>query len=181
VSPTTRSSPGKRWSAGAAASLFAILAFSSACEPKATTSVAWNGREFVEVGSLALLPAAIQDELGAQRAGAEGIAERGARFNTTDVVEPGLPMRRFVVAGVAPDAALVAYERGGRGYSVGILLYTWSGSRVQRVRTWTTYEPPDGLAGLIQSLQPTRPKRHSIPRHHTAPPRPGVKRAGRIT
>ena len=88
-------------------------------------------------------------------------------------------MRRFVVAGVAPDAALVAYERGGRGYSVGIQLFEWSGSRVRRVRTWTTYEQPDGLVGLIQSLQTPRPKRHSIPRHHTAPPRPGVKRAGR--
>ena len=139
--------------------------------------MAWEGREFVEVGSLASLPAAIQDSLGAQRTGAEGIADRGARFNTTDVIQPGLPMRRFVVAGLAPDAAIVAYERGGRGYSVRVLLYQWSGSHVQRVRAWTTYDPPDGLAGLIRSVQISRSDRPQTPKRRPLPPRPRVRRA----
>ncbi len=140
--------------------------------------MAWDGCEFAEVGSLALLPAAIQDSLGARRAGAEGIAERGARFNTTDVVQPGLPMRRFVIAGLAPDAAIVAYERGGRGYSVGIMLFKWSGSHIQRVRTWTTYDPPDGLVGLIKAVQAAnapRPPRHV---HRSLRPHPRSKRVG---
>ncbi len=160
--------------------MLALLALSSACERHTTPSVAWEGREFVEVGSLASLPAAIQDSLGVQRTGAEGIADRGVRFNTTDVIEPGLAMRRFVIGGVAPDAAIVAYERGGRGYSVRVLLYEWSGSRVKRVRTWTTYDPPDGLAGLIKSVQVSRSDRAPVHRRNPAVPHPGVKRAGRV-
>src|SRR5439155_14545288 len=130
-------------------------------------------------GSLALLPAAIQDSLGARRPGAEGIAERGARFNTTDVVVPGLPMRRFVIAGVAPDAALVAYERGGRGYSVGILLFKWSGSRIRRVHGWTTYDPPDGLVGLIKAVRVASAPRRPIPVHRSLRPHPLPKRVVR--
>ena len=155
--------------------MLTLVTLSSACGRHATPSVAWEGREFVEVGSLASLPAVIQDSLGAQRAGAEGIADRGARFNTTDVIEPGLPMRRFVVAGLAPDAALVAYERGGRGYSVRVLLYQWSGSRVRRVRAWTTYDPPDGLAGLIKSVQISRSDRAPVHRRRPVPVRPRAK------
>jgi hypothetical protein len=159
------------------ASLCALLGLSSACARHTTTSVAWEGREFIEVGTLAALPAAIQDSLGAQRPGAEGIADRGARFNTTDVIEPGLPMRRFVVGGVAPDAAIVAYERGGRGYSVRVLLYDWSGPGVRRVRAWTTYDPPDGLAALIRSVQISRSDRPQKPKHRPLPLRPRVRRA----
>jgi hypothetical protein len=172
VSPTTR----RWWNAGRAASLCALLGLWSACARHTTTSVAWEGREFVEVGTLAALPAAIQDSLGAQRTGAEGIADRGARFNTTDVIEPGLPMRRFVVGGVAPDAAIVAYERGGRGYSVRVLLYDWSGPGVRRVRAWTTYDPPDGLAALIRSVQVSRSDRPQKPKRRPLPTRPRVVR-----
>ncbi len=141
--------------------------------------MAFDGSEFVEVGSLALLPPAIQDSIGAKRAGADGIAERGARFNTTDVVEPGLPMRRFVIAGLAPDAALVAYERGGRGYSVGILLFKWSGSRIRRVHSWTTYDPPDGLVGLIKAVRVASAPRRPTPVHRSVRPHPRAKRVGR--
>jgi hypothetical protein len=154
-----------------------LLALSAACEQHTTPSVAWQGREFVEVGSLASLPAPIQDSLGVGREGAAGIADRGARFNTTDVIQPGLPMRRFVIAGVASDAALVAYERGGRGYSVGVSLFDWSGSRVRRVRSWTVYDPPDGLAGLIKSVSTSRSDRRPAPAHRSAPPRRRTKRA----
>jgi len=166
------------WNAGRVASLCALLGLPSACAHHTTPSVAWEGREFVEVGTLAALPAAIQDSLGAQRTGAEGIADRGARFNTTDVIEPGLPMRRFVVGGVAADAAIVAYERGGRGYSVRVLLYDWSGPGVRRVRAWTTYDPPDGLAALIRSVQISRSDRPQKPKRRPLPPRPRVRRAG---
>ena len=178
MSPLTTSSPRRRWNAAARAPLFALLTLSSACQHRATPSVAWEGREFVEVSSLTSLPVMIQDSLGAQRAGAEGIADRGGRFNTTDVIEPGLPMRRFVVAGLAPDAAIVAYERGGRGYSVRVLLYNWSGSRVRRVRAWTTYDPPDGLVGLIKSVQVSRSDRPANPRRRPPVTHPRTTRPG---
>ena len=137
----------------------------------------WNEREFVEVGTLTALPPAIQDSLGVQRTGTAGIADRGGRFNTTDVIEPGLPMRRFVIAGIAPDAALVAYERGGRGYSVAVSLYSWTGARVQRVRSWTLYDPPDGLAGLIKSVRTSRSDRRAAPTHRATTPRRRTRRA----
>ena len=63
------------------------------------------------------------------------------------------------------DLITKAYERGGRGYSVGILLFKRSGAQVRRVRSWTTYDPPDGLAGLIRAVRVA-----SAPR----PPRPDL-------
>jgi len=77
----------------------------------------------VAVHSLAELPPEVRGILGARRDGLEGIADRGGKFNATDVINPKLPMRRFSLAGVAQNCALVAVERGGRGYSVEVLLF----------------------------------------------------------
>jgi hypothetical protein len=41
------------------------------------------------------------------------IAELNQPFNSTDVIDPGLPGRRFIMGGISKDFAFIYYERGG--------------------------------------------------------------------
>ena len=50
------------------------------------------------------------------------LANPGTRFNVTDVIEPDLPSRRLVFAGVCENRWLIQYEKGGIGYSVEVLV-----------------------------------------------------------
>jgi hypothetical protein len=43
----------------------------------------------------------------------EGIADAGQPFNATDVVDPGLPMRSLVVAGLSQHYCALSYWEGG--------------------------------------------------------------------
>jgi len=45
------------------------------------------------------------------------MANPNERFNSTDVIEDDLPMRRFITGGFSKDYAFVFYEHGGRGYN----------------------------------------------------------------
>jgi hypothetical protein len=44
------------------------------------------------------------------------IADKGARFNATDVVDTRLPMRRLIGFSVSNTESFIWYEHGGRGY-----------------------------------------------------------------
>jgi len=44
---------------------------------------------------------------------AEGIADAGQPFNATDIVDPGLPMRSLVVAGLSQHYCALSYWKGG--------------------------------------------------------------------
>lgn len=48
------------------------------------------------------------------------LAEPGARFNATDLIEPNLPTRRLVFAGACDNRWLIQYEHGGIGKSVAL-------------------------------------------------------------
>lgn len=50
------------------------------------------------------------------------LADPGARFNSTDVIEQGLPRRRLVLAGNCEDRWFIEYEHGGIGLSVAIMV-----------------------------------------------------------
>ncbi len=100
-----------------------FVALLAACSSPAPSSVQWRGQEFSEITSLKALPASIQGALGASRPGLEGVADAGASFNVTDVVDAKLPMRRFVLAGLSKTHALVAVEHGGRAHNVRVVLY----------------------------------------------------------
>jgi hypothetical protein len=67
------------------------------------------------------------------------LANPGTRFNATDVIEPDLPQRRLVFAGVCKDLWLIQYEHGGIGLSVQVMVlnmesnndvhFVWGGER----------------------------------------------------
>ena len=56
------------------------------------------------------------------------IAEPGAEFQVTDVVNPKLPIRRLVAAGCSTDHCLVYYERGGSDHTWHVALFHWTPS-----------------------------------------------------
>jgi hypothetical protein len=97
----------------------------AACESeRIPAAVEWRGHTYQEVRALADLPAVIRSGLGVDRPGRDGVADRGRPFNVTDTVDDNLPMRRFLAAGREGSTWLVALERGGRGYSVEVFLFS---------------------------------------------------------
>ena len=55
------------------------------------------------------------------------IAEPGARFQVTDVIQyPLQPVRRLNLAGCSMDHCLVYYERGGIAHSWYVVLFHWT-------------------------------------------------------
>jgi hypothetical protein len=60
------------------------------------------------------------------------IAAPGAKFQDTDViVDPKLPIRRFVAAGCSIDHCLVYYERGGSAHTRLVALFHWTPAATQ--------------------------------------------------
>jgi hypothetical protein len=56
---------------------------------------------------------------------ARDIANRGERFNPTDVeVGPHLPSRRFVLSGSNPTMCFILYEVGGIGYHHNLMVFS---------------------------------------------------------
>jgi hypothetical protein len=82
---------------------------------------------WTEAQSLRELPAGIQALLGVGL-GLAGIADRGETFNETDVTDDSMPRRRFVLAVLSGDTAMVALEQGGRMYSVRAVEFRQDGA-----------------------------------------------------
>jgi len=85
------------------------------------------------------LPLAIQNAFAAVTQDKPfALANPMARFNATDVIEPGLPRRRMVYAGACEHRWFIEYEKGGIGLSVQIMVlrleqngdvhFLWGGS-----------------------------------------------------
>ena len=115
----------------------------------------------VEVRSIEGLPTDVKKILGRQKIGVEGIADKWEKFNTTDVMRDQLPVRRFITGGAGPRSALVAYEQGGRGYSIQAAAFALERSGWLKVGEWTLHENPYTLRGLLQLVDsqqyPNRP------------------------
>lgn len=139
--------------------LSGLLALSAACTSREPSVVQWRGQSFREVRTIKSLPPAIQKALGVGRSGLEGIADRGGRFNKTDAVWgiTTLPFRRFAVAGLSSETALVAMECGGIGYNVKILLLPLVSDSVKPKEIWTVFEPPKSLRELIAVVSGVAP------------------------
>ena len=59
---------------------------------------------------------------------ARDIANRGERFNPTDVeTGPHLPSRRFVFSGSNPTMCFILYEVGGIGYHYNLIVFSKDG------------------------------------------------------
>lgn len=113
----------------------------------------------VEVRTLDGLPREVNALLGRGRSGPDGIADAGEPFNETDVVDSLLPARRFIVGGSSLSSILVAYEQGGRGYSVHAIGFVLERSGWSHVGQCTLSRNPYSLRGLIDLLSPSRDSR----------------------
>ncbi|WP_038490987.1 hypothetical protein [Collimonas arenae] len=107
----------------------ALLLF-TICQANATSQPDCSGTSLAEVRSLDALPNEINTFLHHDRY--IEIASRGESFNAGDV--GGGPHRRFAIAGLNANCAIVAIERGGWGYSVEIFVFEhkntgWQGRR----------------------------------------------------
>jgi hypothetical protein len=129
----------------------AVSAAMAACQSEhVPLTVEWRGHSLQELRALADLPAVIQSGLGVGRPGLDGVAERGQPFNATDVVDEDLPLRRFLAAGREGDTWLVALERGGRGYSVEVFLY--SALDATPKQRWVLLDRPKTLREVVQQM-----------------------------
>ena len=83
---------------------------------------------FDNVSSIRGLPLGVRDGLQTLFGSNElDIAEPGAKFQVTDViVDPGLPIRRLIVAECSIDHCLVYYERGGSAHTWHVALFHWT-------------------------------------------------------
>ena len=134
--------------------LAAILG-SSCAKPgteKSQERIRWAGHELQEVTTLHQLPPPVQMLLGVGTPGLEGIADRNGAYNPTDVADSNLPMRRFLIAGLDADSALVAIERGGLGWSVEVALFSNTNKNPTVERKWTLFESPKTLGELVDRL-----------------------------
>jgi hypothetical protein len=94
--------------------------------------------DFTILRKVAELPAGIK-KLYMVNGGRVAMANPGEEFEATDLIDPDLPRRRLIFAGVAGDRVFIHYERGGRSHSYLVALFRlkspdlavglWSGYR----------------------------------------------------
>ena len=86
-----------------------------------------QNERFGIVTSIRGLPLGVRDGLqtlfGSQTL---DIADPGAKFQVSAVVNPKMPTRRLVAAGCSIDHCLVYYERGGIGHTWHVALLHWT-------------------------------------------------------
>lgn len=115
--------------------------------PKTT----WRGRAFEVVRSVRDLPGPIRRRLLVEGVRMEGMADVGAPFNRSDLIEnPSWPTRRFALAAKSADSWVVAYEHGGFAYWVSILLFDTPAALPQELTR--SSQPPTSLHELLASL-----------------------------
>lgn len=115
-----------------------------------------EARALAEVRTLDALPKEVNVLLGRDKSGLDGIADSGKPFNMTDVVDPRLPMRRFLRGGSSLHFVLVEYELGGRGHSIHVVAFESQRSGWAQVGHWTLTKDPMTLYGIVNLLFPSR-------------------------
>jgi hypothetical protein len=123
---------------------------------KPEKSVEWAGHTFRKVRTLYALPASLQAALGVGNPGLDGMADGDGVYSSTDVITFDFPRRRFLVAGVAGDATLVAIEHRGRGWRVEVRLFSSTDGKEVVEGEWTLFECPRTLRGLVDQLSPDK-------------------------
>jgi hypothetical protein len=109
----------------------------------------------VAAKSLHDLPKAVQDLLGVDKHD-YGIADVGEKCEPSDVIRISEPTRCYLLGGMSPQSALVAYKVGGyEGQSVIAVGYVHTKLKWIEVKGWKIGFPND-LKGLLEmtSLPP---------------------------
>lgn len=112
-----------------------------------STYPVFSSSSLVEVRSVAKLPKLLGSAVGYNWKCC-GMVDVGQEFHPTDVV--GGPDKRFIVAGISKDSALIAYD-WGNGWERGIVAaaYVYGTSDWHLVARWNLDVPPDSLTQLI--------------------------------
>jgi hypothetical protein len=108
-----------------------------------------SDQSLTEVRSLATLPAALRQLLPAQAQAPDGIADRGAPFNGTDVVDAKLPRQRFVLAAVGSSCAIIAVEHGGIAHNFVMTEFRLASSEWHRVSGEYVFREPASVDDLM--------------------------------
>lgn len=131
-----------------------------------------SGKPLSEARSLSDLPNEVTSLLGQSRTGVDGIADQGGKFNVTDVVDVRLPMRRFIIAGLNSNCALVAIERGGRGYSIELIAFGQNNGKWQMMQRRYLGKMPQSLEDLLTDQESLKhdykPSQGYVPNAETA-------------
>ena len=136
----------------AVVALFIVALLNDTVSAYAAEKIDCSGIAFLEVRSLAELPAEVGTLLGKDRPGFAGIAEHNGKFNLTDALLPGkekLPFRRFSLAAVSTNCILVAVEHGGIAYSVELWAFERSHSQWRGEQRESIFNVPLSLQELI--------------------------------
>jgi len=81
-------------------------------------------RDFTIVKNVRVLPVPVLEAFIEQGGSRLVMANPGEKFEATDfIVDPSLPRRRLIFAGVSGDRCFIHYERGGRGHSYIIAFF----------------------------------------------------------
>ena len=131
-----------------------LLASSASCArtpEKPLETIEFAGYTFREVRTLAGLPVVLKEALGVDRQGDE-MADRGESYNSSDVVVSRVPFRRFAVAGLDKDAAIVAFEQGGFVRTVRVVLYSGLDKNAIVERECAIFDTPSTLRDLVDRL-----------------------------
>ncbi len=104
----------------------------------------WLQGDYEPLKSLKTIPKAVLNALLLRMPNDSGLADQTEKFNATDVINPGLPMRRFVFGGKNTRFVLIGYEHGGRGHHYHIAVFSvvnespeliFAGRSSQRIKT----------------------------------------------
>jgi hypothetical protein len=135
-------------------SLLALALCLHAQSSVAADAPACKETELLLVPKLSALAPRIAELMGSERAGREGIAEKGQEFNVTDLLHESLPVRRFAIAGASERCALVALERGGYGRAMELWSFVksrdgWQGKKLAASTPLETM--PRTVSELVQA------------------------------
>jgi hypothetical protein len=111
------------------------------------------GVPLTEVRALAQLPPTLRQVLPKKADGLDGIADRGANFNSGDALVANLPRQRFGIAAVGATCAIIAVEYGGIAFHTIMTEYhfTVAGWRPDAHRT--TAISPDSMPDLLRRYE----------------------------
>jgi hypothetical protein len=109
-----------------------------------------SGVAVTEVRSLDKLPNPLRRLLPNSTSGLNGIADRGDRFNATDVVDDDLPMRRFSLAAVGTTCAVIAVEYGGRAHGFELTEYRLTGTGWNSIAHHAVFNEPKSVKDLLR-------------------------------
>ena len=115
------------------ACVLASLNSAWAAETSKARPADWLQADYEPLKSLKAVPAAVLTALLLKMPYDSRLADRGEKFNATDVIDSRLPRRRFIFAGRSAQFILVCYEHGGYSHHYHLAVFAVGGEKPQLV------------------------------------------------